>query len=425
MQVAHDISGYESHKPENCILSNEQSNCNMTETNDTSAKKTQNKNQNFVFDKQNCKSRCFSEGCVHLDNDDLSTTLDSKRFKTKLNLETNPSKKNQDNKKFNKNNNGNPEFDKTTHENPFANQKIENATTNESCSQGPQVVKIYLFDILQYILENELKNINTNDYFSTQKIITEVMRRYTFDDLIGVHNKLKMNQPSQYLAFNIFDRFLCHFNVKFNNACGVLDWVGITCLFIAGKFEEVDPPTLQEIVYVARYYGQDSRLCTESEIIMLEGIILNRQDFALVCNTSLYFYDMFTTIFETRKINEKCYYTGLMLLEMSQLEFGLQIYRPSVLAFSVITLVTYLMLSAKIQRGLVRIIGTDKEEVIKCCWSIFFLWKKLKSVQFTNLCKKYSETRFMKVSNESEEIFLLKYNSKLLGLKNPNLGLIN
>jgi len=43
------------------------------------------------------------------------------------------------------------------------------------------------------------------------------------------------------MAFNIVDRFLCEYNIDTSQ----LQIVGLTALFIAGKFEEIFPPALK------------------------------------------------------------------------------------------------------------------------------------------------------------------------------------
>ena len=176
------------------------------------------------------------------------------------------------------------------------------------------------------------------------------------------------------MAFNIFDRFLSVYTIK----CSHLQLVGITALFIARKYEEIFPPSLRSYSKVTQYS------CTEENIIVLEGVIINTLKLDLVHTSSLYYYEMFATMLELKENHEKCYYLGLMLLETTQLEFSFYRYRPSVIAFSVLTLVTRLI-RFKMQKSLARTINTNEDEVKECVLSIFILWKH-RYYFFFNVC---------------------------------------
>lgn len=56
---------------------------------------------------------------------------------------------------------------------------------------------------------------------------------------------------------------------------------GITCLFIAAKYEEIYPPSLGDFVYVC------ADTYTAHHILDMEGIILNKLEFNLVYSSSL------------------------------------------------------------------------------------------------------------------------------------------
>ena len=189
------------------------------------------------------------------------------------------------------------------------------------------------------------------------------------------------------MAFNIFDRFLSEYSIK----CSHLQLVGITAQFIAGKFEEIFPPSLKSYSHCTKYS------CTEDDIMMQEGLVLNTLKINLVYTSSLYYYELFATMFELREDHEKHYYLGLMLQETSQLEFSFYRYRPSVLAFSIISFVTRLV-KYKMQKNLARTIKTTEEEVRECCLSVFLLWKQLKQTQIKNITKKYESAEFCCVS---------------------------
>ncbi|KAK2576779.1 hypothetical protein KPH14_005423 [Odynerus spinipes] len=91
------------------------------------------------------------------------------------------------------------------------------------------------------------------------------MRAILLDWLIEVCEVYKLHRETYYLAMDYIDRYLStHQNVPKNQ----LQLIGITCLFIAAKVEEIYPPKIAEFAYVT------DGACTEEEILGKELIIL-------------------------------------------------------------------------------------------------------------------------------------------------------
>jgi len=80
---------------------------------------------------------------------------------------------------------------------------------------------------------------STQDALTSQSDLNEKMRAILIDWLTDVHRKFKMNQETLHLAVNLVDRVTCEkvISKKFYQL------VGITCLFIASKYEDIYPPT--------------------------------------------------------------------------------------------------------------------------------------------------------------------------------------
>ena len=149
--------------PDNCFLSKEEGNQELTTTKDTSNVAS---SKGSIIKAKVCKiekkgrSRSFSDGNVVLHE------KNEKDNSIKINFQ----------KEY---------FDKVYQNEYEAKEKFSN----------PQMVKCYLLDILKYNLDNELKNINDVNYFeSVQDDVKEKMRAILFDWLVGVHLKLKMQK---------------------------------------------------------------------------------------------------------------------------------------------------------------------------------------------------------------------------------------
>uniref|UniRef100_A0A3B4U3R0 Cyclin E2 n=1 Tax=Seriola dumerili TaxID=41447 RepID=A0A3B4U3R0_SERDU len=91
------------------------------------------------------------------------------------------------------------------------------------------------------------------------------MRSILLDWLIEVSDAYTLHRQTFYLAQDYFDRFML---TQSDVEKGVLQLIGITCLFIAAKMEEARPPKLSQMAYVTAgtYY--------EDEILQMELIIL-------------------------------------------------------------------------------------------------------------------------------------------------------
>ncbi|XP_012284988.1 G1/S-specific cyclin-E [Orussus abietinus] len=91
------------------------------------------------------------------------------------------------------------------------------------------------------------------------------MRAILLDWLIEVCEVYKLHRETYYLAMDYIDRYLStHHDVPKNR----LQLIGITCLFIAAKVEEIYPPKIAEFAYVT------DGACTEEEILGKELVVL-------------------------------------------------------------------------------------------------------------------------------------------------------
>lgn len=104
------------------------------------------------------------------------------------------------------------------------------------------------------------------------------MRSVLLDWLMEVSDAYRLHRQTFYLAQDYFDRFML---TQKDVQKGVLQLVGITCLFIASKVEEASPPKLSQMAYVTAgtYY--------EEEILQMELIILKALGWRLCPETAV------------------------------------------------------------------------------------------------------------------------------------------
>ncbi|XP_031639176.1 G1/S-specific cyclin-E-like [Contarinia nasturtii] len=92
------------------------------------------------------------------------------------------------------------------------------------------------------------------------------MRAILLDRLCEVCEVYKLHRETYYLALDYLDRYL---STIVSISKTLLKLIGITCLFIAAKVEEIYPPKLSEFVSVTE------GVCSEEDILKQELVILS------------------------------------------------------------------------------------------------------------------------------------------------------
>lgn len=98
------------------------------------------------------------------------------------------------------------------------------------------------------------------------------MRAILLDWLIEVCEVYRLHRETFYLAVDFIDRFLSLSPAVPKNR---LQLIGVSCLFIGAKIEEIYPPKLQEFAYVT------DGACTEEEILQMELMVLKGLNWGL------------------------------------------------------------------------------------------------------------------------------------------------
>ncbi|XP_067622009.1 G1/S-specific cyclin-E [Eurosta solidaginis] len=98
------------------------------------------------------------------------------------------------------------------------------------------------------------------------------MRAILLDWLIEVCEVYKLHRETYYLAVDYLDRYL---SVQKNIQKTHLQLIGITCLFVAAKVEEIYPPKIGEFAYVT------DGACQESDILQHEVLLLQTLEWSI------------------------------------------------------------------------------------------------------------------------------------------------
>ncbi|KAF2486265.1 cyclin-like protein [Neohortaea acidophila] len=122
------------------------------------------------------------------------------------------------------------------------------------------MVAEYGDEIFEYIRELEVRMAPNPRYMEQQTEIQWSMRSVLMDWVIQVHQRFNLLPETLFLTVNYIDRFLSCKIVSL----GKLQLVGATAIFVAAKYEEVQCPTISEIIYmVDNGYSADELLKAE------------------------------------------------------------------------------------------------------------------------------------------------------------------
>ncbi|KAL9709903.1 G2/mitotic-specific cyclin [Leucoagaricus gongylophorus] len=183
----------------------------------------------------------------------------------------------------------------------------------------PLMVSEYVVDIFKYLRQVELTTMPNPHYMESQKELAWKMRGILMDWLIQVHVRFRLLPETLFLCVNLIDRFLSARVVSLAK----LQLVGVTCLFIASKFEEIISPAVSNFLLCA-----DSTY-TESEILQAERYVLKTLDWNLSYPNPVHY---LRRVSKADGYDVKVRTLAKYLLEISCLEWRLIAAPPSLMA---------------------------------------------------------------------------------------------
>ncbi|KAJ7627602.1 g2/mitotic-specific cyclin cdc13 [Mycena polygramma] len=192
-------------------------------------------------------------------------------------------------------------------------------------ADDPVMVSEYVVDVFNYLKQVELKTMPNPNYMASQTELAWKMRGVLNDWLIQLHFRFRLLPETLFLAVNIIDRFLSARVVSLAK----LQLVGVTCMFIAAKFEEVIAPSVSQFQEIA-----DSSY-TESEILQAERYVLKTLDWNLSYPSPVHY---LRRVSKADDYNLKARTLGKYLIEIACLEWRLIAAPPSLLAAAAIWL---------------------------------------------------------------------------------------
>ena len=259
--------------------------------------------------------------------------------------------------------------------------------------KNPQTVPEYLNEILAFYLETDRGAKPLCGYMERQTEINMKMRGILIDWLVDVHLKFKLTPETLYLTVNLIDRYLYNVNVQRTK----LQLVGITCLFIACKYEEIYPPELKDHVYIT------DQTYTKDEIISMEESILKHLNFDITFPTALRYLEVFTAALNDGDddiTNTEAFLFSRYLIELSLVEYTMLKYTNGEIAISA-HYISYKMnkeMLCSLER-IAKAFGYDAERIKECSKDICTILDNAESYWLHAVKKKFSLERYKNVAN--------------------------
>merc|ERR1719199_1322547 len=179
-----------------------------------------------------------------------------------------------------------------------------------------QEVEEYVSDINNQLFEGEATFPAKADYMEMQADLTSKMRTILMDWLIEVHMKYKLHPETLHLTVNLIDRFLARVPVTRKR----LQLIGVVAMFIASKYEEINPPELHDWVYIT------DKAYSKQDVLVMECTMLTTLSFQIMVPTPAHFFPVLQKANECNDVHREL---ALYILELGILDIRMLQYTPS------------------------------------------------------------------------------------------------
>jgi cyclin A len=219
-----------------------------------------------------------------------------------------------------------------------------------------------------------------------QKDVNQNMRSVLVDWLVDVSEEYHLVPETLYISVNFVDRFLSKINVIRSK----LQLVGVTCMLLAAKYEEIHAPPVEEFIFIT-----DSTYKHE-EIIQMETVILAVLEFSLTVVTARTFINRFLRAANADiKITHLAHY----LAELTLQDYTFLKYKPSIIAASAVTISLQTFGRAAWGDSLQYYSGYSYADILNCTRDLFNMFRNIENTNLMAIREKYAKQEFSKISH--------------------------
>lgn len=253
-----------------------------------------------------------------------------------------------------------------------------------------QSVAEYAPEIADQLFHDEAIFMPRADYMEGQQDINGKMRAILVDWLVEVHMKYRLRPETLFLAVNLIDRYMSLLPVLRRR----LQLLGVVAMFVAAKFEEIDPPKATDFVYIT------DNTYSKEELFQMECNMLSTLEFQVVAPTAAHFVNQFVKAnsCENPRHAEVIKY----IMELALLDLRMIRHRPSHLVAAAVLLSNELFGRAMPwPEHMVQISRHTDAELRVCCEELRQLVRQAPSQQLQAVRKKYMLAQHYQVARNA------------------------
>ncbi|KAF3612543.1 Cyclin-A2-1 [Capsicum annuum] len=201
----------------------------------------------------------------------------------------------------------------------------------DSKHKDPLMCSLYAPDIYSNLHAMELDRRPSFNYMEKlQRDVTKGMRSILIDWLVEVSEEYRLVPDTLYLTVHLIDRFLSENYIEKQK----LQLLGVTCMLIASKYEEICAPRVEEFCFIT------DNTYEKEEVVKMESRVLNFVGFQLAAPTTKNFLRRFVQAaqasYEVPSVELE--FMANYLAELTLAEYGFLKFLPSVTAASAVFL---------------------------------------------------------------------------------------
>ncbi|CAJ1973765.1 unnamed protein product [Sphenostylis stenocarpa] len=197
--------------------------------------------------------------------------------------------------------------------------------------KDPQIWSSYASDIYNIIRVTELKRKPLTNYMDKlQTDINPSMRGILVDWLVEVSEEYRLVPDALYLTVNLIDRYLSTTFIQKQR----LQLLGVTCMLIASKYEEMCPPRVEDFCFIT------DNTYTKEQVVKMEREVLNVMNFQLSVPTIKTFLRRFIQAAQSsyKAPRVELEFLANYLAELALVEYRFFQFLPSIVAASAVFL---------------------------------------------------------------------------------------
>ena len=261
------------------------------------------------------------------------------------------------------------------------------------------IKKEFLTELLIGLKTDEKINLPnySNNIFKYQDIknINEKHRAVVVEWLSYINHHFGLSNETLFLCVNIMDRYISKKIISLD----IYQLVGISSYLIASKYEDMEAPSIDELIYISK------NIYSHTDIVRMEKEILTTLNFEIFSVSPYQFYSYFYIISEIN--NKILFHLGHLILEICLLNIEIMSYSQSLLAIGAL-LIAKKCLEIKGGINSIKFFYNYNEKEIKEIQKkiVLFLSKVVYNDKKNLIMEKFERNKYMSVS------YIFKHNNK-------------